>query len=41
MNNTCILCDLYENFEKGGAVEKKGEEETKSMPYAPVYCVRR
>ena len=37
----------YENFEKGmnymkilkkkGVVEKKGEEETKSMPHAPVY----
>jgi hypothetical protein len=36
----------YENFEKGliymkilkkaGVVEKKGEEETKSMPHAPV-----
>jgi hypothetical protein len=48
VNNTCILClqffdwysirekvsnsrnDLYENF------EKRGEEETKSMPHAPV-----
>jgi hypothetical protein len=28
--------DLYENIEKGGVVEKKGEEETKSMPHAPV-----
>ena len=39
----------YENFEKGmiymkilekrGIVEKRGEEETKSMPHAPViYC---
>jgi hypothetical protein len=29
--------DLYENFEKkGGVVEKRGEEETKSMPHAPV-----
>jgi hypothetical protein len=39
----------YENFEKGmiymkilekrGVVEKRGEEETKSMPHAPViYC---
>ena len=37
----------YENFEKGmiymkilkkgGVVEKKGEEETKSMPHAPVH----
>jgi hypothetical protein len=37
----------YENFEKGmiymkilkkgGVVEKRGEEETKSMPHAPVY----
>jgi hypothetical protein len=27
---------LYENFEKRGVVEKKGEEETKSMPHAPV-----
>ena len=27
----------YENFEKkGGVVEKSGEEETKSMPHAPV-----
>jgi hypothetical protein len=29
--------DLYENFEKSGVVEKKGEEETKSMP--PCACV--
>jgi hypothetical protein len=28
--------DLYENFEKRGVVEKRGEEETKSMPHAPV-----
>ena len=28
--------DLYENFEKKGLVEKMGEEETKSMPHAPV-----
>ena len=29
--------DLYENFEKrGGVVEKRGEEETKSMAHAPV-----
>ena len=30
--------DLYENFEKkgGGVVEKRGEEETKSMPHASV-----
>ena len=28
--------DLYENFEKKGVVEKRGEEETKSMPHAPV-----
>jgi hypothetical protein len=27
---------LYENFEKRGVVEKRGEEETKSMPHAPV-----
>jgi hypothetical protein len=27
----------YENFEKrGGVVEKRGEEETKSIPHAPV-----
>ena len=26
----------YENFEKGGVVEKREEEETKSMPHAPV-----
>ena len=32
--------DLYENFEKrGGVVEKRGEEETKSMPHAPVFVV--
>ena len=46
----------YENFEKGmiymkilkkeGVVEKRGEEETKSMPHAPVvitctkYCLK-
>ena len=30
--------DLYENFEKRGVVEKRGEEETKSMPHAPVVC---
>ena len=39
----------YENFEKGmiymkilkkgGVVEKRGEEETKSMPYAPVFSM--
>ena len=39
----------YENFEKGmiymeilkkgGVVEKRGEEETKSMPHAPVISV--
>jgi hypothetical protein len=28
--------DLYENFEKMVVVEKRGEEETKSMPHAPV-----
>ena len=29
--------DLYENFEKRGVVEnRRGEEETKSMPHAPV-----
>jgi hypothetical protein len=28
--------DLYENFEKRGVVEKRGDEETKSMPHAPV-----
>ena len=32
-----IQLDLYENFEKRGVVEKRGEEETKSMPHAPVY----
>ena len=26
----------YENFEKRGVVEKRREEETKSMPHAPV-----
>ena len=32
--------DLYENFEKkGGVVEKRGEEEAKSMPHAPVLLV--
>jgi hypothetical protein len=40
----------YENFEKGmiymkilkkgGVVEKRGEEETKSMPHAPVIRIR-
>jgi hypothetical protein len=40
----------YENFEKGmiymkilkkgGVVEKRGEEETKSMPHAPVADIR-
>ena len=30
--------DLYENFEKRGVVEKRGEEETKFMPHAPVLC---
>jgi hypothetical protein len=29
--------DLYENFEKGGVVEKRGQEETKSMPHAHTY----
>jgi hypothetical protein len=39
----------YENFEKGmiymtilkkgGVVEKRGEEETKSMPHAPVFSM--
>ena len=28
--------DLYENFEKRGGSREKGEEETKSMPHAPV-----
>ena len=28
--------DLYGNFEKRGVVEKRGKEETKSMPHAPV-----
>jgi hypothetical protein len=28
--------DLYENFEKRGVVEKRGEEERKSIPHAPV-----
>jgi hypothetical protein len=28
--------DLYENFEKGGGSREKEEEETKSMPHAPV-----
>ena len=41
----------YENFEKemiymkilkkGGVVEKRGEEEAKSMPHAPVHQCRR
>jgi hypothetical protein len=40
----------YENFEKGtiymkilkkrGVVEKRGEEEAKSMPHAPVLFIR-
>jgi hypothetical protein len=25
-------------LKKGGVVEKRGEEETKSMPHAPVKC---
>ena len=33
--------DLYENFEKRGVVEKRGEEETKSMPHAPVSMKRK
>ena len=33
--------DLYENFEKRGVVEKRGEEETKSMPHAPVVLVEK
>jgi hypothetical protein len=48
ISNTCNeeKTNDYENFEKGmiymkifkkrGVVEKRGEEETKSMPYAPV-----
>jgi predicted DNA-binding protein YlxM (UPF0122 family) len=28
--------DLYEHFEKKGGSREKGEEETKSMPHAPV-----
>jgi hypothetical protein len=28
--------DLYENFEKKRGGREKGEEETKSMPHAPV-----
>jgi hypothetical protein len=28
--------DLYENLKKGGIVEKRGEEETNSMPQVPV-----
>jgi hypothetical protein len=28
-------------MKKGGVVEKRGEEETKSMPYAPVYKVEK
>ena len=28
--------DLYENFEKRRVVEKRGDEEAKSMPHAPV-----
>jgi hypothetical protein len=28
--------DLYENFEKRGGSRERGEEETKSMPHAPV-----
>jgi hypothetical protein len=32
--------DLYENFEKGEVVEKSGEEETKSMPHAPVLLAK-
>jgi hypothetical protein len=33
--------DLYENFEKKGVVEKRGEEETKSMPHAPAICLSK
>jgi hypothetical protein len=31
---------VYENLKKGGVVEKRGEEETKSMPHAPVHVIR-
>jgi hypothetical protein len=32
---------IYMNFlKKGGVVEKRGEEETKSMPHAPVGVTR-
>jgi hypothetical protein len=27
-------------LKKGGVVEKRGEEETKSMPHAPVFLTR-
>jgi hypothetical protein len=30
-----------ENFEKRGVVEKKGEEETKFMPHAPVQVMAK
>ena len=29
---------IWKFWEKGGVVEKRGEEETKSMPHAPVIC---
>jgi hypothetical protein len=32
---------LYENLKKGGIVEKRGEEETKSMPQVPVVVSAR
>ena len=33
--------DLYEYFEKRGGSREKGEEETKSMPHAPVGSTQR
>ena len=31
---------IWKFWKKGGVVEKRGEEETKSMPHAPVYQLR-
>ena len=30
---------IWKFWKKGGVVEKKGEEETKSMPHAPVLSI--
>ena len=30
---------IWKFWKRGGVVEKRGEEETKSMPYAPVFSM--